>query len=121
MGQTTNQIEAHIEDTREDLGSKLDELERKVKSAVDWKQHFQKYPMPMLGTAFAGGILLATALSGRNGTIKRRFSTRAPGAEPWNYLMGALVSVATTYFSDFIGKTVPGFHERSTEKNHRRI
>jgi len=97
------------------------ELERKVKSAVDWKQHFQNNPMPMLGMAFAGGILLATSLGGRNAPIRRGFSTRAPGAEPWNYIMGALISMATTYFSDFIGKTVPGFHERSAERSARRI
>ena len=41
MGQTTHQIEAHIENTREDLGSDLHELERKVKDVTDWKQHFQ--------------------------------------------------------------------------------
>jgi hypothetical protein len=38
MGQTASQIEAHIEHTREDLGSNLDQLERKVKSAADWRR-----------------------------------------------------------------------------------
>ena len=51
MGQTTHQIEAHIEDTREDLGSNLHELELKVKSVTDWKQHFRTNPMTMLGVA----------------------------------------------------------------------
>jgi Protein of unknown function (DUF3618) len=55
MGQTTNQIEAHIEDTREHLGSNLHELEQKVKSVTDWKQHFQTNPITMLGVAFGGG------------------------------------------------------------------
>ena len=75
MGQATSQIEAHIEDTRADLGSNLQELEQKVKSVTDWKQHFQKNPMTLLGVAFGGGILLATMLGGgksRRGT--RRFS-----------------------------------------------
>ena len=60
MGQTTRQIEAHIEDTREDLGANLNELEQKVKSVTDWKQQFRSNPMTMLGVAFGGGILLAT-------------------------------------------------------------
>jgi ABC-type Zn2+ transport system substrate-binding protein/surface adhesin len=37
MGETKDQIENQIEDAREDLGSNLQELERKVKSVTDWK------------------------------------------------------------------------------------
>src|ERR1044072_9198207 len=65
MGQTANQIEAHIEHTREDLSSNLDQLERKVKSATDWRHQFREKPALMLGAAFGGGILLATMLGGR--------------------------------------------------------
>jgi hypothetical protein len=83
MGQTANQIEAHIESTREDLGSNLNELERKVKSVTDWKQHFQNNPMTMLGVAFGGGILLATTLGERKSRRgDRGFSSHAGGAEP---------------------------------------
>ena len=64
MDQTTHEIEAHIEETREDLGSNLNELERKVKSMTDWKQQFRNHPMVMLGVAFGGGILIAL-LAGR--------------------------------------------------------
>jgi len=56
MGEATSQIEAHIENTRADLGSNLQELEQKVKSVTDWKQHFQKSPMTLLGAAFGGGF-----------------------------------------------------------------
>ena len=45
MGETTGQIEAHIADTRQDLGSNLYELEQRVKSVTDWKQHFRNNPM----------------------------------------------------------------------------
>jgi hypothetical protein len=78
MGQTTHQIEAHIEDTRKDLGSNLRELERKVRSVTDWKQHFQSNPMTMLGVAFGGGLLLATMLGGRK--RERGFSSPATGS-----------------------------------------
>ena len=77
MGQTTSEIEAHIEHTREDLGSNLHELERKVKSVTDWKQQFQTKPMTMLGVAFGGGVLLATMLGGRKHRRgERSFSSR---------------------------------------------
>ena len=41
MGETTDQIEAHIEQTRENLGANLEELEQKVRSVADWRQHFR--------------------------------------------------------------------------------
>ena len=55
MGETKNQIENHIEDAREDLGSNLQELERKVKSVTDWKHYYAKSPMTMIGVAFGAG------------------------------------------------------------------
>jgi hypothetical protein len=125
MGQTTRQIEAHIEGTRENLGSNLNELERKVKSVTDWKQHFQTKPMTMLGMAFGGGILLAAMLGGRkNRRGERGFSST--GSEPhagtdqqkhkaletWDNIKGALIGVAATRFKDFVGEVVPGFHEQ---------
>ena len=121
MGETTNQIEAHIESTRGDLGSNLNELERKVKSVTDWKQHFQTSPMTMLGVAFGGGILLATMLGGRT-SRRRSFSSPEPHAgtdhqkhralETWDNIKGALIGVAATRFKDFVGEVVPGFHEQ---------
>ena len=126
MGQTTHQIEAHIENTREDLGSNLHELERKVKSVTDWKQYFQTNPMTMLGVAFGGGILLATMLGGRKNRHGEGFSRLASGSEPhtgtdaqkykaletWDNIKGALIGVAATRFKDFVGEVVPGFHEQ---------
>ena len=129
MGQTTHQIEAHIENTREDLGSDLHELERKVKDVTDWKQHFQTKPMTMLGVAFGGGVLLATSLrSGRkrNPAAERGFSSPALSAEThaatdrqkhkaletWDNIKGALIGVAATRFKEFVGEVVPGFDEQ---------
>jgi Protein of unknown function (DUF3618) len=126
MGQTTHQIEAHIEDTREDLGSNLHELERKVKSVTDWKQHFQTNPMTMLGVAFGGGILLATMLGGHKKRHREGFASLATGSEPrrgtdhqkhkaletWDNIKGALIGVAAKRFKDFVGEVVPGFHEQ---------
>ena len=71
MGETIEQIEAHIENTREDLGANLRELEQRVDAATDWKHHFRARPLLMLGAAFAGGVLAAAAASGgrpRRGT-----------------------------------------------------
>ena len=126
MGQATNEIEAHIEDTRADLGSNLQELEQKVKSVTDWKQHFQTSPMTMLGVAFGGGILLATSMGGRKRRMDRGFSNVAVQSEPhagtdhqkqkaletWDNIKGALIGVAATRFKDFVSEIVPGFQEQ---------
>jgi hypothetical protein len=65
MVETSNQIEGQILYEREQLGANLQELERKVKSATDWRVQFARHPMAMIGAAFSGGVLLATMMNGR--------------------------------------------------------
>ncbi len=135
MGQTANQIENYIAHTRQDLGSNLQELEHKVKSITDWKQHFQNSPMTMIGVAFGGGILLATMLGGRKGRRgERQAVNHEPHASPdhlkhkaletWDNIKGALIGVAATRFKDFVGEAVPGFQEhfdRTQRENHKSL
>jgi len=125
MDKTSRQIETHIEHTRDKLGSNIQELEHKVKSATDWKKHFQNNPMTMLGIAFGGGVFLAAMLG--NGKHHRAYATdrpeqtRTPHAgtdrqkhqalETWDNIKGALIGVAATRFKDFVGEVVPGFGE----------
>jgi len=131
MGETTDQIAAHIEDTREGLGSNLRELEQKVKSVTDWKQHFQKSPLTMVGVAFGGGILLASMLGAKH-RPRHGQSALAAGLEPhagtdhqkykameiWDNIKGAIIGVAATRFKDFVADVIPGFEEQyqRTEK-----
>lgn len=136
MGETTQQIKAHISDTREDLGANLQELEQKVKAAADWKHHFQTKPMTMLGVAFGGGILLATMMGGRNRrTGPRRFVNHAAGSagevtgridhgasRAWDNIKGALMGVAATRLTQFVDEVVPGFqdqYKRTSEKTRQ--
>jgi hypothetical protein len=127
MGQTTHQIETHIENTRENLGSNLHELESKVRAVTDWKQQFRQRPMTMLGVAFGGGILLATMLGGKGSRSRERgYARRAMESEShvgsdyrkqealgtWDNIKGALIGVAATRFKDFVGDVVPGFQEQ---------
>jgi hypothetical protein len=123
MGETTNQIEAHIEQTRDNLGANIHELEQKVKSFADWKHHFQNSPMTMMGVAFGGGVLLATMTGGkkrRSPAISEQASHFAAGTgrhkylglEPWDNIKGALLGVAATRFKDFVDEIVPGFKEQ---------
>ena len=74
MDETANEIEAHIDRTRERLGSNLRELEDKVEAATDWREHFRERPHLFLGAAFVGGVLVATVLG-----TKPRARDRADG------------------------------------------
>ena len=134
MGQTTNQIEAHIENKRDELGANLKEFEQKVKSVTDWKHHFENNAMTMLGVAFGGGVLMASMLGGgkRRGGRRSAYNYNPPNYNPpnppephagsdlqkskaletWDNIKGALIGVAATRFKDFVGEVVPGFQEQ---------
>jgi hypothetical protein len=64
MGQTTDQIERHIEHKRADLKSNLRELETRAKSATDWRHYFKDHTWTMIAAAFAR--------SGRPCSLSRR-------------------------------------------------
>jgi hypothetical protein len=126
MGETTRQIATHIEHTREDLGSNLQELEHKVRSVTDWRHQFQSNPMLMVGLAFGTGLCAATLAGGRDrlaGMSSNGSSTR-PGVPPrgatrekqqlldtWANIKGALVGVATSQVKSFLGASIPGFDD----------
>ena len=80
MDETANQIEAHIDRTRERLGSNLRELEDKVEAATDWREHFRERPHVFLGAALIGGMVLASAL--RSKSAGRPLSV-AGVRQPW--------------------------------------
>ena len=115
MDETTNQIEAHIDRTRERLGSNLRELEDKVEAATDWREHFRERPHVFLGAAFIGGMVLASALrsksAGRplsagamNPAVGGHGSVQAQARELWNNVQRALVGVATAKIKDYISR-----------------
>jgi hypothetical protein len=131
MDETSDQIERHIQETRNDLDDNLNELGDKVKKAVDWRAQFEERPGTMLGLAFAGGIILSALLSsGRRSSSTYRGgwkparkhvgppsgpSSTLPASKPSETrqsveaLAGALVGVAVNRASRFIDSLVPGF------------
>ena len=59
MGETTDQIAAHVEMKRQELQADFTELAQKWKAATDWRQQFRTHTRSVLAVAFAGGVLLA--------------------------------------------------------------
>ena len=62
MAETIQQIETHIDRTRDVLGSHLRELEARVSAATDWREYVRARPYTTLAAAMAGGLVLATVL-----------------------------------------------------------
>ena len=133
MDETANEIEAHIDRTRERLGSNLKELEQKVDAATDWREQFRARPYVLLGVACLGGALLATAVrpksprrgsdrshEGRLGSISRSAANAgAQALEQWDTIQGALIGVATARVKEYIGELVPGFDEHVRRAEQR--
>jgi hypothetical protein len=84
MGETSDQIERHIQETRNDLSNNFNELEEKVKTVVDWRAQFEERPGMMLGLAFGEVSCSAllpslrpagcSSLNGARGITKSRIS-----------------------------------------------
>ena len=132
MDQTSREIEAHIDRTRERLGSHLAELEHKVEAATDWREHFRATPHVFLGAAFVGGATLAVALHGRSPrpasddteiAIKHFAydpnSARAQVLELWDIFKAALIGVASTRVRDYLVELLPGFDEHYRRAEQR--
>ncbi len=128
MENTAKQIEDHIEQTRESLGSHLDELEQKVRNATDWRQQFRARPTTLLGLAFGGGVVLAVLLGGPGRRSGKR-QQAGPSAssetpmrtgqrsdkvlEAWDNVKGALIGVATTRLLDYAREAFPRIRKKT--------
>jgi ElaB/YqjD/DUF883 family membrane-anchored ribosome-binding protein len=81
MDETIDQIEAHIDQTQQRLGSNVQELERRLDAAIDWREQFRARPYVALGIAFAGGVAIATVMRHRSpGPFGARRETAAGDA-----------------------------------------
>ena len=125
MDEAADKIEAHIDRTRERLGSNLRELENKVDAATDWREQFRARPHIFLGATIAGGALLAAVLrrtSSRQvfdasteahlGSVSRNgVNAQEQAIELWNNVKGALIGVAAVRLTEYISQLIPGFDE----------
>ena len=123
MDETIRQIETHIETTRDALGANLDELERKVESAVDWRQHFDRQPWMMMALAFGTGVLLSATLRDRGRGRPALVEARSFGAgtgrrkhtafdEAWRGIKSAVTGAAAIRFKGYVDQMLPGFREQ---------
>lgn len=120
MDDTVDGIKADIDRTRERLGSNLTELDAKVQTAIDWRQHYRDKPHLFLGAAVVSGAVLATTLRSKSPRGRGRDNVTPLGAGSaataharalWGRMAGALVGIAEARIKSYIGEFVPGFEE----------
>jgi hypothetical protein len=131
MGQTVKQVEAEIQHAREQLGSNLEELARRIDNVTDWHEHYRARPFVFMGAAFAGGLALAASLRNASGPSGNRSSADARFEKPsrwathqdqaldvWDDVTTALVGLAAARFKDYVSELVPGLdqHLRKTDQ-----
>src|ERR1700682_1846005 len=145
MGEKSDQIERHIQQTRNELGENINERDDKVKHAVDWRAQCQERPMALMGAAFVGGMLLSALIPGRlrrssslsdpwkarsddrwkSASDSSRYSNASSNtyqqkaSETWENVKEALVGVAATKASDFLEQIIPGFAEHYKRRASR--
>jgi len=133
MGEKPDQIERHIYEKRNELGENINELQQKVKTAVDWRTQFDQRPLAMVGIAFGGGLLLSM-LIGRGQNSSRRWSrsrrwrresqrseyASSPekrewedkGPSAWDNIRDAVIAIVGSKLSSLIEEVVPGFTDQ---------
>jgi hypothetical protein len=130
MGQTTiHQIEAQIDHTREQLGTNLHELSRRVESATDWQEYYRSRPFVFLGAAAVGGALAAVAINLRNSrpsssssnwseSARSAYSSNGGSDTPsrqvsefWRNMQAAVVGLAAARLREYIETLLPGFSD----------
>jgi len=95
----------------------VSELEQRAKTALSWRDRFDKSPGLMLGVAFGGGLLLSGFWAARSGS-----SEPAPGSHPGNgharargpgldAVVGALIAAGAGRAVKYLGDRVPEFRE----------
>jgi hypothetical protein len=120
MGQTTDRIEHHIDETRQELGQHIHELQDKARNAVDWRYQTRERPWAMMGVAFGVGLAAAALASSKawpsaSTRSTRRFSGERDdsggAAEIWNNIRYAAVAAILAKVKDVTREVVPGFWE----------
>jgi hypothetical protein len=124
VDETTQLMAETIDRKRAELSGNLAALEQKVRAATDWKQHYRRHPVAFLGTALAGGAVLASIVSSRRNGVSEAHSLQAIAStrettgrtvQTWDNVKSALVALAVTRFTDYVGTLVPGFRDQFQE------
>jgi hypothetical protein len=115
MARTTSaQIESHIRSKREELRSNLEQLERRARSMVDWRELFRRNPALGAGVAVAAGFLLArvTARPRRPASVYRPPPTvierRVQLPRAWENVQRTVIEIAAAQATHLLRELLLG-------------
>jgi hypothetical protein len=114
MIETSGQIEAQILHTRDELGANLSELERKVKSATDWRRQYRKSPVTFIAVAAGAGLAIGLLSNRRND------HGYAPGRAQPSGIKTALLGMVVSHGVNAVLKLVPHFERQGTQRVRQR-
>jgi len=126
MDRATDDIEQHLEDERQALRSNLEELEDRVRSALDWRRQFRSNTRAFLGIALGAGLLLGLMTARRTAVpAEPDYPALAGGPAPrysdhrrrelslaWRSIESALIGVAAAKLKDALVNMLPGFRDQ---------
>jgi len=64
VGETADDLKRQVEEARARLGQDLNELEYRVRTELDWRVQFNRYPWVFVGAAFFFAMLTGFAIKG---------------------------------------------------------
>jgi hypothetical protein len=120
MDQTTGQIEEHIHRERENLGENINELQSKVKKAVDWRTYVRERPFTMVGLAFGAGVVASMFVDGKNGEEYEYSSSgvQRKARREWNVVKSAIGAAILGEAKEFVRELFPRFGREYETREH---
>jgi ElaB/YqjD/DUF883 family membrane-anchored ribosome-binding protein len=115
MGQTTDELKANVDSSREAATQKIEAIQdqvmdtvhqaeqkvtdtaQQVKEKLDWRTQVEQRPLMAIGAAFIGGVVLSSILSDDDDDTRRYRSGIAPsyGSQSWAGNQAAYGSAST--------------------------
>ena len=143
MSQEPAEIKAHIKAEGENLKENFEEIESRMKDALDWRVWYSKNTALALGSVAAGGLLLSLLvpktrsvesdfvefddeMDGPEVEMDGRAQLRSTPKSASRFrqvadnTMAAVLGVAADKFQDFMARALPGFREHYTDAQQRR-
>lgn len=122
MDEGTSQVGERLRSSRQEFGSQLRRLGERARD-VPWRGYYERSPWLFVAAAFAGGVLLSAAVSGRRraGVLEHdrlergakatsEMAARARSSdtsEIWERIKATLLAVAGSQISSFIREIAP--------------
>lgn len=129
MAESSKEIVSRIDNARQALEINFEELETKVKTATDWRHHYEQHALTWVGAALLGAAMLGLSSArprahrpGLDSSATPRERSRVGSAflGVLDDATGVLLGVAASKIQAVIADVVPGFREEFDRRHPTR-